>query len=209
MHTIAKPRWSHRLIRFLLAAAQAGNRRVDLNNVSRQRTKSPSLLSRDAAFPPSSASFHLLAPNISLSSFSPETAEEMISASGFLREASCPTEEVLESAPNATTSDDRAGSVRIPLARERRKSKREGARDGEIEREQRASRRAAPTRRIRRDEEEVGKAGGRWERRLDLITPCTSWLTMQPRENHGRSHDRSEVDVWKTRRHIDRDCWAG
>lgn len=81
-----------------------------------------------------------------------------------MRAASRPTEEVLESAPNATTSDDRGGSVRIPLAGERRESKGERARDSEIEREQRANPpSAAPTRRIRRDEEEVGKAGGRRE----------------------------------------------
>lgn len=47
-----------------------------------------------------------------------------------MREASRPTEEVLESAPNATTSDDRGGgSVRIPLAGERRESKREKERE--------------------------------------------------------------------------------
>lgn len=48
-----------------------------------------------------------------------------------MREASRPTEEVLESAPNATTNDDRGGggSVRIPLAGERRESKREKERE--------------------------------------------------------------------------------
>lgn len=81
-----------------------------------------------------------------------------------MREASRPTEEVLESAPNATTSDDRGGgSVRIPLAGERDAK----ARERESERRRNRTRvtsepppRAAdekdPTRRRRRK---------RWEKR--------------------------------------------
>ena len=67
----------------------------------------------------------------------------------------------------------------------------------EIEREQRANHRcAAPTREIRQDEkmkeeeEEIGGGGG-GSGRLDLITPRTSWLTMQPRES-GEPKSRSK-----------------
>lgn len=41
-------------------------------------------------------------------------------------------EKVLESAPNATTSDDRGRSVRIPLAKERCKRERERKREESV-----------------------------------------------------------------------------
>lgn len=110
----------------------------------------------------------------------PQSGGNLILASEFLQEAYT---------PNATTNDDRGGSVRIPLAGEGRK--REGERESEIEREQRANTAAArgtdekdPTRR------RGGGGGGKSGRvggRLDLITPRTSWLTMQPRESGPKS----------------------
>lgn len=91
--------------------------------------------------------------------------------------------EVSPSPRNATTSDDRVGSVRIPLTRKKEgERKRKSGTEGEQgARNARAVRRGRG--RIRRDEGEMGKVEeAREDKARSYYGAHTSWLTMQSGE---------------------------